>query len=204
MKLSVMNLLCKSVWRSLLVLSILFLTACASAVKTRVNTFSAPSTTLGVGTLVVKPAREELKRSLEFAWYREKVEASLRGLGYSPVADAEGAEFVALLDYGVEEVQADRDAYVTGGWGFGHSRYFGSSVVVVDEVDRDEFLRFVNLVIEHNRPEGEQVYEVKGASKGQCGVLSVVFDEMLVAMLQGFPSPNATVKTISVRGDTRC
>lgn len=182
--------------------AILFLASCASTVKTRVNTFSAPSASLGGGTLVVQPAREELKRSLEFAWYREKVEAALRDLGYTPVV--EGADFVALLDYGVEAVPTDGDAYVSGGWGFGRSRYFGSSVMVVDKVEREEFMRHVSLVIERNRADGERIYEVKGSSQGHCGVLSVVFDEMLSALLQGFPSANATVKTISVRGDIRC
>jgi len=186
----------------LTVITILFLAACASTVKTRVNTFSAPAASLGGGTLVVQPAREELKRSLEFAWYREKVEAALRDLGYTPVT--EGADFVALLDYGVEAVPNDSDAYVSGGWGFGRSRYFGSNVVVVDKVKREEFVRHVSLVIERNQAEGERIYEVKGSSQGHCGVLSVVFDEMLSALLQGFPSVNASVKTISVQGDIRC
>lgn len=194
----------KSGGRFLLILSVVFTAACASAVKTRVNTFSSPAAGQARGTLVVQPAREELKRSLEFAWYKEKLETSLRGLGYTPVAEAGEAEFVALLDYGVEAAPDDRDAYVTGGWGFGRSRYFGTSVMVVDEVDRDEFLRRVSLVIEHRRPEGERVYEVTGVSQGHCGVLSVVFDEMLSAMLQGFPGANASVKTLAVRGDTRC
>lgn len=190
-----------------LIIAALSLASCVSAVKTRVNTFSVPAASIGRGTLAILPADEELKRSLEFAWYREKVEAALRGLGYVPVADTAAAEFVALLDYGVEAAPSDRDAYVSGGWGFGRSRYYGgygTSVMVVDEVDREEFLRRVNLVIERNNADGERVYEVTGASQGHCGVMSAVFDEMLNAMLQGFPAANASIKTISVRGDTGC
>jgi hypothetical protein len=197
--------LCEVGARFFLILSTLCVAACASTVKTRVNTFSAPAASAARGTLTVQPAREELKPSLEFALYREKVETALRALGYAPVADSAAAEFVAILDYGVDAApSSDRDAYVSGGWGYGRSRYYGSSVMIVNEVDRDEFLRHVSLMIERNQPEGERIYEVKGASEGQCGVLSVVFDEMLSAILQDFPSANATVKTVSVRGDTRC
>jgi hypothetical protein len=190
--------------RLLLLMALVFSVGCAGTVKTRVNTFSTPAAGSDRGTLVVLPAREELGRSLEFAWYREKVEQVLSGLGYTPVADREAAEFVALLDYGVEAARSDRDTYVSGGWGFGRSRYYGSSVVVVDKLDRDEYLRRVALAIERKTPEAQRIYEVSGVSQGRCGILSVVFDEMLDAILQGFPVGNASVRTVSVRGDTRC
>lgn len=199
-----LRILLKSSGKSLLLGVVLLTAACASVVSTRVNTFSAPADRLGRGTIIVQPAHPELKKSLEFAWYRGQVEQALKNLGYLLAEGPADAEYVALLDYGVEAIESDRDSYVTTGWGFGRSRYFGTNVVIVDDHERQEFVRHVHLAIERNVEEGERVYEVSGASEGRCGVLSVVFDEMLSAMLQGFPVTNASVKTISVRGDARC
>ncbi len=190
--------------RVLLLTAVGLMSACASVVSTQVSTFSAPADRLQRGSIHVEPAQADLNRSLEFAWYRGQVETALAALGYKIAEDPAGAEFVALLDYGVEPIDSDRDSYISTGWGFGRARHFGTNVVIVDEHERQEFVRRIHLAIERNEPESERVYEVSGASEGRCGVLSVVFDEMLNAMLQGFPGGNASVKTISVRGDARC
>lgn len=185
--------------------ALLFVGGCASVVNTQVNTFRSPGDLPARGSVHVQALQPELNRSLEFAWYRAQVEKALSDLGYSVATGEADAEFVALLDYGVEPVEADRPgSFVTTGLGMGRSRYFGTNVVIVDDNRRQEFLRHVQLIIERNKADGERVYEVSGASQGRCGVMSVVFDEMLSAMLQGFPAANATVKTISVKGDARC
>lgn len=192
--------------RSALVLvAVLMLGGCASTVSTRVNTFRTPGDMPASGSVTVQASDPQINRSLEFAWYRGQVETALSNLGYTVTSDPKAAQFVAVLDYGVEPVEAGRRGPLfTTGWGFGRSRYFGTNVVFVDDDRRQEFLRHVQLVIERNEPDGERVYEVSGASQGRCGVLSVVFDEMLTAMLKEFPSANASVKTISVKGDARC
>lgn len=183
---------------------LLLLSACSSVVATRVNTFRAPEDVVPGSTIAVQALRTDLNKSLEFAWYRTQVEKALTDLGFQVVA-ADSAELLALLDYGVEPVDSDRSGPIfTTGWGVGRSRYFGTNMVIVDDQRRQEFLRHVQLVIEQNREDGQRVYEVSGASQGRCGVLTVVFDEMLTAMLKGFPVENASVKTISVKGDARC
>ncbi len=185
--------------------AILVLAGCASVVSTQVSTFRSTGEMGSRGSIAVQAMHEELNRSLEFAWYRTQVETALAELGYQVGAPADTADYIALLDYGVEPVEADRSGpFVTTGLGWGRSRYFGTNLVIVDDDRRQEFIRRVQLVIERNGPEGERVYEVSGASQGRCGVMSVVFDEMLTAMLQGFPVDNASVKTIQVKGDARC
>lgn len=185
--------------------AILVLAGCASVVSTQVSTFRSAGEMGSRGSIAVQAMHEELNRSLEFAWYRTQVETALAELGYQVSAPADTADYIALLDYGVEPVEADRSGpFVTTGLGWGRSRYFGTNLVIVDDDRRQEFIRRVQLVIERNGPEGERVYEVSGASQGRCGVMSVVFDEMLTAMLQGFPVDNASVKTIQVKGDARC
>lgn len=186
----------------------LALAGCSSVVSTQVSTFRSPNALAATGergSVAVQAMHAELNRSLEFAWYRTQVETALAGLGYQVGVPAEAADYVARLDYGVEPAKADRSGpIVTTGMGWGRSRYFGTNLVVVDNNRRQEFIRHVQLVIERNSPEGERVYEVSGASQGRCGVMSVVFDEMLAAMLQGFPGENASVKTLRVKGDAHC
>jgi hypothetical protein len=192
------------VWRSGVPLLLLLLSACSSVVSTRVNTFRAPEDLAVRGTVAVQAMHADLNRSLEFAWYRTQVEKALADLGFQ-VVSADTAELLALLDFGVEPAEADRSGpLITTGWGMGRSRYFGTNVVIVDDQRRQEFIRQVQLVLERNTEAGERIYEVSGTSQGRCGVLSVVFDEMLTAMLKGFPADNASVKTISVKGDARC
>lgn len=193
-----------AVKRSTVPVLLLLLSGCSSVVATRVNTFRAPEDVVSGSTIAVQALRADLNKSLEFAWYRTQVEKALTDLGFQVVA-ADSAELLALLDYGVESAESDRSGPMfTTGWGVGRSRYFGTNVVIVDDQRRQEFLRHVQLVIEQNREGGQRVYEVSGVSQGRCGVLTVVFDEMLAAMLQGFPVENASVKTISVKGDARC
>lgn len=193
-----------ALWRGGIPLLLVLLSACSSVVSTRVNTFRAPENLAPGGTIAVQAMHADLNRSLEFAWYRTQVEKVLADLGFQ-VVGADTAELLALLDYAVEPVESDRSGpLISTGWGMGRSRYFGTNVVIVDDQRRQEFVRHVQLVIERNQAEGTRLYEVTGASQGRCGVLSVVFDEMLTAMLQGFPVDNASVKTISVKGDARC
>src|SRR5690606_39584107 len=60
------------------------------------------------GSVTVQAMHAELNRSLEFAWYRTQVEKALAGLGYQIGAPGEEADYIALLDYGVEPAKADR------------------------------------------------------------------------------------------------
>lgn len=189
----------------LLVLA-LVVTGCTSVVNTQVSAFRTPGDLPLTGSIWVAPMQKELQRSLEFAWYRTQLESALSQLGYRIATDNASADFVALLDYSVEQVEADRSGtYFTTGWGYNRSRYYGGvNTVIVDDQRRQSFRRSVHLVIERNELEAPRLYEVKGISQGRCGVLSIVFDEMIAAMLQGYPIQNATVKTVQVKGDARC
>ena len=200
-----MKMFCTGSLRFGFLLATLTLAGCASVVSTQVSTFRTPAELGGRGSVAVQAMHAELNRSLEFAWYRTQVETALAELGYQVGESVDAADYIALLDYGVEPVESDRSGpFVTTGLGWGRSRYFGTNLVIVDNDRRQEFIRRVQLVIERNGPDAERVYEVSGASQGRCGVMSVVFDEMLTAMLQGFPVDNASVKTIQVKGDARC
>ena len=203
----IMQVIVRFGYRSgIIVLIGMILSGCASVVNTQVSAFRTPGDLPLTGTIWVNPMQQELQRSLEFAWYKTQLESALSQLGYRIAIDLQSADFIALLDYSVEKAEADRSGtYFTTGWGFNRSRYYGGvNTVIVDDQRRQSFYRTVHLVIESNQPEAPRLYEVKGVSQGRCGVLSIVFDEMIAAMLQGYPIHNATVKTVQVKGDARC
>lgn len=179
---------------------------CASVVRTQVNAFSADPAEFTSGTIVVQSLDPLEAKTLEFAHYRARLEQHLSEQGFQVLPAGQEADLVALLGYQVHETQGReraRAGYMT------HYRtgYFRPhhSLVVVDDGGRTEYLRRINLVIARGADDqAQRLYEVTGLSQGTCAVLSVVFDEMLEALFTDFPLPNGTVRTVRVRGDTRC
>ncbi len=193
-----------------LALLAMIVSGCASSVRTQLNTFMAPDTAFGEGTIAVKAVDEQLQDSLEFALYRSKLEARLRNLGYT-LAEPEEAAYIARLGYRVDEVQEQLyqpDVYFTTGFG----RYYrrgGIGFMIDDRPDyREAYVRVLNLSITRAAvnagDEPRRVYEVTAASQGSCPIVSVVFDEMLAAIFQNFPGDNGAVKSVTVRGDAGC
>ena len=74
----------------------------------------------------------------------------------------------------------------------------------MDDDKETQYERYIRLVIAEKANEQKPLYEVRGVSRGRCGVLSVVFDEIFEAMLQDFPAASGSVKTIGVKGESKC
>lgn len=201
-----MKIRLKSIGQSLAVLAIGFvLTACTGVVSTQVSTFRSAQLSPNNGSVFVLPSNSALKPSLEFAFYRERSELALSALGYSIAKNIDSADNLAYLDFGVDQVEVDDHQLPVGYIAQGYRPYNSRvGVVVVDDGKETQFLRRVKLVLARNDVEQTHFYEVSGKSVGRCGVLSVVFDEMLEAMLQNYPAANASVKNIRVSGDTAC
>lgn len=176
---------------------------CVQVVRTQVNAFHSSDTTLAVGSIAVQALQPEKANTLEFAHYRRLLEPKLEQLGYQLV-DSSQAAYVAYLDYAVVESELSDskvDFYASRGFSrFGER----SNGVLVERSSRSEYVRKLVLVIARNEDDGQRLYEVTGLSRGQCGIMSVVYDEMLQALLQAFPYANGSVQTISVSGETRC
>lgn len=189
---------------------LMLLSGCAGSVRTQLNTFMAPDTAFGQGTIAVQPTQETLQDSLEYKLYRSKLENQLQALGYS-LGEPETAVYIARLGYGVEDVEVDErhpNVVFTTGFG-GYYRRGGVGVLLSDGPRYDnEYLRSLSLSITRTpQTAGEEprrVYEVTALSKGSCPIMSVVFDEMLAAVFQNFPGQNGAVKTVTVRGDASC
>lgn len=189
----------------LLLLPLLFgLVSCAGLVNTQVSAFRA-ETVDKTGTIFITPLTGQQAKSLEFAFYRDRLSSKLAAMGYEPVAEKEDASLLASLEFQVDKVEVDDhripSAYFSHGYRHSGSRY---GVLLVDDGKEVQYLRTVKLVIAQNDDDQAHVYETTGQSIGRCAVLSVVFDEMLDAMLQNYPAANASVKNITIRGDTKC
>lgn len=199
-------------WFFLLTLlgGLVLVSGCASSVRTQLNTFMAPDTAFGQGTIAVQPAQEALRDSLEYKLYQSKLESRLQALGYT-LSEPETAVYVARLGYGVEDIKAAEsypNVVFTTGFG-GYYRRGGVGVLLNDGPRYDnEYMRSLTLSItrtpQRAGEEPRRVYEVTALSKGSCPILSAVFDEMLAAIFQNFPGENGAVKTVTVRGEARC
>lgn len=180
-------------------------TSCSHQVYTKINAFRADTADLGRGPVVVRAASSEAAESLEFAYYKGRIEAALARIGYEPVADVESALYQAVVSYGVEQTEAEDGGLRTGFVTPGYTHSYGArvGVMVIDDNRDIEYLRRLSLTISRLDPP-QRVYEVSGYSRGRCGVFSVVFDEMLEAIFKDFPAESGSVRTIGVRGESRC
>ncbi len=193
----------------------LLLTGCATTVSTKVNAFRAEAAEFGAGTVAVRAANESVGQSLEFAHYRVRLEAALADLGYTPVnrfdTRYDSPDYEAHIAFDVDEGSV-RNSRLRPGFAetriYPHHRGFGfgpSMSVVVLEGAAEQALYTHRLSLVISKPaSGERVYEVKGVTQSQCGVFSVIYDEMLESMLKNFPADNGSVQDVRVKGDARC
>lgn len=181
------------------------LAGCSQQVFTKVNAFKQESAEFGRGEVIVRAADPQSADSLEFAYYRGRIEAALAELGYVPVTDPASAEYETVVSFGVAESEVEDRGLRTGfiSPGYTHSYGVRTGVMVIDDSRSLEYVRKLSLAISQLDPP-KRIYEVTGYSRGRCGVFSVVFDEMLEALLKDFPAESGSVRTIGVRGESRC
>jgi len=187
-------------------LLIYLLSACSGVVYTKVNAFSSGTLASIHGSIAVvnPPGIEEV--SLEYRHYAVLLGQLLADAGFTVVDAGEHSDFVAYLNYSVNDTRQNRSPTYTGVIGRSHVRRVSgyADVVVVEQSSRTNYERHIGLVIAEGSDESSRVYEVNGVSTGECGILSAVFEEMLRAMLIEFPLDDGSLKKFSVKGDTRC
>lgn len=200
------------------VILILFVTGCSSSVRTKISTFHDTSVAVGAGTIRVEPLNENLKGSLEFGYYKERLEQKLTQAGYS--VQSGKTQYVARLDYDVTRREAEQSpssqVVVSTGIGFPR-RYSRTGLYFSDSFEkRFEFERLLVLIIadaaklaaaKDNTGDVEQtinVLEVKARSVGNCESLPIVYEEMLEAIFKDLKRPNGSMQTVKVKGDSRC
>jgi hypothetical protein len=164
------------------------------------------------GTISVLASAAEVNNSLEFAFYKPKIEKALASNGYTIVSSTSEAKYVALVAYGIDEggqtgVVSTPIFGQTGGGtttfsSYGASYYtmptygiVGSSTQSISRYSRAIAIDIVETAtIKEGKP--KKVFEIRTKSVGSCSSIAGVFDDMLKAMFIDFPGENG--KAISV------
>lgn len=198
------------------VLASVALSACSAfqqKVDTHTTVFYIPDFKVE-GTIAVLAADEKLANSLEFAHYRSKFETKLKTAGYAIEADAAKAKYIALVAYGIDNGETSVVSTpifgFTGGGYYVDNQYIMPSYGVVDVMNQSvtTFTRAIAMDIilaeSLKTPKIIKLYEIRTKSIGGCSVMVEVFDEMLEAMFNGFPSLNATHRKDSIPANIDC
>ena len=185
----------------LLIICVSLMAGCAQNLRTKVTVFSH-SAPLSGSVQVVAGAGVE-PNSLEFAHYQAQLGAMLKKTGFT-LAQAE-PDFLAVMSYSVEEVTQQGEEWESTVWvrpGVNHLG-FGRAVVLEGPQRKRQFQREVTFYLQRAGSE-QRLYEARALSVGACDVLAVVFDEMAMALLEGYPRANGSIQTVAVAGDLRC
>ncbi|PCK08367.1 MAG: hypothetical protein COA42_09635 [Alteromonadaceae bacterium] len=197
-----------------LLVVIVALSACETSVRSAVSTYRNEGFNFAAGSVLVVAEHAEQDDSLEFAFFKQKLEERLVKVGYSihpKGAAPEGAAYLVKLSYHIDRQESDshssgRILYsgrighrnsIAGGYYGGHN-------------DRDfEYLREVNITIDRNTPESsrsesDKFLQIRAQSAGRCEHLSVVFDEMLDAIFSNLLRANGSIEQVRVKGETQC
>jgi len=119
------------------------------------------------GTLYVESKVEEAGDALEFKFYKKKIEKALEKKGYSIVNDKNDAKYIALLSYGIGK-----------GSKIVYSGNYKKNYATVSGKKSSSHVMVLSLEI---REDDKTVYEVRTRSKGECGVLAAIYDDLLAA-----------------------
>jgi hypothetical protein len=208
---------------------ILFLTGCASMrVETNSTAFYS-SDFRPHGTISVLAAQAELNSSLEFAVYKQKFEAKLVATGYQIEADAQNADFIALVAYGIDSGKTMTMTTPIFGHTGGGTVYSSGNIVTPDGNRRYNAMSYqmptygvvgtvnnvatlynraiaLDIVVAKSLSTGkvQKVYEARTSSEGGCPVIVEVFDEMLEAMFNAFPGENGRNRHLVLKGEYNC
>lgn len=180
----------------------------------------------GTEAVYIKAAHQELDNSLEFAEYKKKIEFQFVQAGIQTVSDESAADYVAVVNYGIDDGTTTTQVgsvplfgqtgggYTThtgsvysGGGGYGS--YSGSSYTYPTfgivgsssySYNVTQYKRILTMDIfqkvENTNP--EKVYEAKVVSKGSCGQIGEVIDEIIAALFFDFPGVSGSSETIEI------
>ena len=196
-------------------------------VETNVDSFTTITPLSGKGSVFVVANPADLSESIEFKTYKGKLEDQFFQQGYSKAQLASSADFVVHLYYSIDDGQTITSTYSvpmwgqTGGgtashsgtvYGGGSASYSGTTYSfptyrVVGSTTGTSvntlFSRIVRIdMFELNEGvQGEKVFEAKAVSKGRCGSMSEVIDEILTGVFQQFPNTRVLVE---IPGEFNC
>lgn len=190
---------------TLTLLVVWLLSACTQTVNTKVTAFNV-LTAPAEGSVTIQASPQELNQTLEFQYYKDIAAKVLAQHNLvMPESNQAESDYLVTLGFSVQEVSPEgspvNSAVVLRGspW-----RTVGSDVVLMNDHDRTREYKRTLVFTLTERTGQRRVYEATATSIGSCDVMTVVFDEMLQAILALYPQQSGSVQKIKIKGDSRC
>ncbi|MDY0884562.1 DUF4136 domain-containing protein [Dongia soli] len=210
----------------------LSLAGCTSIFHANVSSFQQlPPGLQGKTIIVVAPADQQ--DSMEFIAYRPVLEARLAKQGFVVTRDADMADLIAGVLYGIDDGKTSSYSYMAPIYGTisggGTADYSGTvntpngpvpyrGTVDVPEqrgvigyeprtVTETTYLRHLQLMIldAHDLSRHDALYLGKVVSTGRCSSLPAVFDKLVEALFEDWPGTNNAVRQVRLSaGDIEC
>ena len=212
----------------LLILSMAACSPLITHIKTDTTAFYAETFETN-GSIVVLPGDISLNNSLEFDFYKQKVQENLKAVGFSIADNIETADFAALLLYAVDD--GKQSVVYTPIYGQTSRRINSYSDIAYDEKGRAVYIRRNYLspnfgvvgasadakinyrqtialdIVKANSLKDDKpskLFEGRTISSGECPVIVEVFDELLEAMFIDFPGENGRNRSQTIESITNC
>ena len=197
-------------------------------VKTNVDSFTTLTPLSEKGSVFVVANPADLSGSIEFRSYKSKLEDQFLKQGYSRAQSSSSANFVVHLYYSIDDGQTITSTYSVPIWGqtsggsashsgtvyggggsasYSGTTYSAPTYGVVGSTTGTSvntlFSRIVRIdMFELNKGvQGDKVFEAKAVSKGTCGSMSEVIDEIFTGVFQQFPNTRGLVE---IPGEFNC
>ena len=198
----------------LVLVGLVLLAACTPSIRSDVEVFH--SFELGHAGRTAAVASDETGKAdtLEFQDYARRLSRQLTAVGFT-VVDADGPHDVrVVLDYGIDDGERVTEIYSAPGFAFPrytgsladrYRPFYGFTDTRIRTRSYRVYTRTLGIAMwetaENGVAQQRQVYSAAVRSRGTCGRLSSVIDEMLVAAFDGFPGENGSFRTIDVDQD---
>ena len=213
----------KYLTRSALCLSLLLISACSSySLKTNRTAFYNPTYYVS-GSIFVIATNPEQNNSLEFAYYKKKIEAKLAVIGYTIASNKNEADFMAMFTYGIDDgntsiisspiFASSSDFYDDRGLRSPSQRYSMPSYRMVgtstDSITTYNIAIALDIIQASpsntdSKQDVKKVYESRVKSVSSCGAIVGVFDQLLQAMFNNFPGENGKTITAKIPYKEQC
>lgn len=212
-------------------LVMVLLTSCGLTVRSNVTVFSqiSPNDIHGK-QIAILPESPSLLNSLEFSTYKAKLATQFQKIGFIVVNDANEADYLATIHYGIDKGRLATETYSSPVYGFsgGGTTYgsgtfsdnyggvgsynnmtqttpnYGITGSQIGSRTVSLYTRFLSIeIVDRSSVKQKQIihlYEGRVVSTGSCPSMAGVFDPMAKALFQNFFAKNGSTKTVNVSG----
>ena len=190
------------------------LSACATALDTRVTRYQAMPAPQGQTFLVVPGGGMAINGGLEFQHYAGIVAQQLQARGYAPATSTSNANMIVELAYGVDQgqVRYESDPFYGGfgyggGWGWGGGGRWGSPFYYGwngpfygGYGGLDSWVEYHSQIDLHIRQAGTNtpLFDGRAQARSSTNQLNILVPSLLEAMFTGFPGHNGETVKITI------